>query len=95
MYLQFEENKLCFKIQYEGDKNRSEIRWKYFKLLMAEANSSYPEIQKPIRFGAGIYMTIGIVNSDDLFGQDKINMKSIIDKLRNYEQIIDRCMLKA
>jgi hypothetical protein len=92
MYLQFEECKLCFKIHYEGDENRSEIRNKYYNKLMDKVESSNPEIEKPSRFGAGTYMTIGVVSPDNIFGQGLIDIKTIIRKLKCYEKIIDNCM---
>lgn len=91
MYLQFEESKLCFKIAYEGDENRTEIRCKYHNLLMKVKGDNYPEIVKPERFGAGVYMTIAIVNSEYLFGTGIINIDDIKEKIAKYEFIIDLC----
>ena len=95
MYLQFEESKLCFKIHYEGDENCSEIRYKYYNILINKAESSNPEIEKPSRFGAGTYMTIGVVDPDIIFGQELIDINTIIRKLKSYEKIVDYCMKKS
>lgn len=92
MYLQFEEKKLCFKIYYDGDRDRSEVRWEQYKKLIDIATQhNRKEIKKPSRFGAGSYMTIAVVNPDYLFGDDKIDMKALISKLKDYQALIDLC----
>lgn len=92
MYLQFEETKLCFKIEYDGAGNRSDIRWKYYSRLMKVAELNGIKVEKPIRFGAGTYMTIGIVPAEDVFGTGKVNMTELIVKLKHYEQIVEQCI---
>ena len=89
MYLQFEETKLCIKICYDGSDNKTTIRNKCFEALMEAASSLAPEIVKPDRFGAGTYMTIGVVKSENLFGDKNINMQDILTKLSKYEEIVD------
>lgn len=92
MYLQFEEKKLCFKILYEGKRDRSEVRWEHHDKLMALAQKQERiEIHKPTRFGAGQYMTIAVVDPDYLFGQGRINMEELVNKLKCYQSIIDLC----
>ena len=49
------------------------------------------EIQKPARFGAGQYMTIAVVDPDYLFGKDRISMEVLIEKLKEYQALIDLC----
>lgn len=92
MYLQFEESKLCFKIEYEGDSNRSDIRWKYFDILMKVSKEYGVTINKPLRFGAGTYMTIGVVPVETVFGSDIVNMDSLTEKLKLYEHIVEVCV---
>ena len=92
MYLQFEETKLCFKIYYEGDRDRSEVRWEHHKKLLDFAHeTNHPEISKPSRFGAGYYMTIAVVDSDYLFGKGVVNFEELIPKLVEYQKLIDLC----
>ena len=93
MYLQFEESKLCIKIEYDGDGNRSDVRWKYYCKLIKEAEKANLHIEKPIRFGAGTYMTIGIVPTEELFGDKQINMSEILSKLQKLENLVKSCML--
>ena len=92
MYLQFEEKKLCFKIHYQGNRDRSEVRWEQHNKLMAIANAkNHSEIVKPSRFGAGKYMTIAVVDPDYLFGIEQVDFNSLISKLYDYQQLIDIC----
>ena len=92
MYLQFEEKKLCFKIHYEGERDRSEVRWEQHNKLLEIANANnHNEITKPARFGAGRYMTIAVVDPDYLFGKETVNLEELVAKLRNYQALIDQC----
>ncbi|MBQ3325010.1 MAG: PD-(D/E)XK nuclease family protein [Muribaculaceae bacterium] len=92
MYLQFEEKKLCFKIHYEGERDRSEVRWEqHNKLLAIAKKENHSEISKPSRFGAGYYMTIAVVDPDCLFGKGIVNFDELEKKLRNYQELIDCC----
>ena len=92
MYLQFEESKLCFKIVYDGDESRSDIRRKYYNRLMNVAKSNGIKIKEPLRFGAGTYMTIGIVPVREVFGCGIVNMNKLTNKLKCYEQIVKQCI---
>ena len=92
MYLQFEERKLCFKIEYEGADNRSDIRWKYFSRLMEVSEEKRIRVEKPQRFGSGIYMTIGVVPEEDVFGSGMVNMSELIIKLKSYEEMVEQCI---
>ena len=94
MYLQFEEQKLCFKISCNVDE-RSDFRWKWYNNLISTAElMGHPEIVKPQRFGAGCYMTIAVVESKDLFGTSIVNIDEVIEKLKEYQKIIDVCCKK-
>ena len=91
MYLQIEQGKLCFKIYYEGDKDRSNIRWHHYRQIIDLASKlGYNEIHKPDRFGAGTYMTIAIVSREDLFGTQEVDIDKVVEKLKTYQAIIDK-----
>lgn len=92
MYLQFEERKLCFKIECSDRERRSEIRNKYHEILMSKAGQTCNEIKKPNRFGAGTYMTIGVVCWAEMFDDGCLDMDKLIDEIRLYENIVDECM---
>lgn len=93
IYLQFEEQKLCFKICYDGDSSkRSQVRTEHHNRLMRFAkDEGFTEIEKPDRFGAGTWMTIAIVKPENLFGTgkfDKEHLNTIIQKLKQYQDLI-------
>ena len=95
MYLQFEQGKLCFKIAYEGDGDRSEVRYREHKKLLEMASSRYPEIHRPARFGNGTYMTIAVVDEECLFGNGLVDFGEVTSKLKRYESLIDDCCQKT
>ena len=91
MYLQLEEQKLCFKICECEQEQRSAVRNNCYNILLETAKDRFPEIHKPARFGAGEYMTIAVVDSEHVFGEDLICIDTVIAKLRKYEGLIDKC----
>ena len=91
MYLQFEQSKLCVKIEYEGE-TRSEVREKYHNLLMQVAHENDVIVERPSRFGSGTYMTIGVVPAEVVFGSDIVNVEEVVKILKKYERIVNICM---
>ena len=92
MYLQFEEQKLCFKICYDGDRDRSEVRNEMHERILSVAQEkNHLEISRPARFGAGTYMTIATVEPDYLFGNSIVDIDLLVEKLLTYQELIDIC----
>lgn len=91
MYLQLEQGKLCFKISYEGEGDRSEVRFREHIKLMKLAQGRFPEIRRPDRFGIGTYMTIAVVDEESLFGNGPVNFDKLTTKLKEYETLVDNC----
>jgi len=91
MYLQFEQGKLCFKIAYEDENGRSEVRYRAHSKLMEKARNRYPEIRRPDRFGNGTYMTIAVVEEERIFGEGVVDFDTLAAKLRDYEALISEC----
>lgn len=89
MYLQFEQGKLCFKISYEGDGDPSMVRNRCHNQLLDKAKGRYPEIRRPDRFGTGNYMTIAVVDEENIFGIGIVDFKALESKLKEYESLID------
>ncbi len=58
-------------------------------MLQNIANSQYPELHKPNRFGSGEYMTFMVVEKDDLFGKGLVDIESLLLKLRGYGELLD------
>ena len=91
MYLQLEQGKLCFKISYEGEGDRSEVRFREHIKLMKLAQGRFPEIRRPDRFWTGTYMTIAVVDEESLFGNGPVNFDKLTTKLKEYETLVDNC----
>lgn len=90
MYLQFEESKLCIKIEYNGPSgNRSTIRNKYYERLFSTAKELGIKIERPARFGSGIYMTIGVVPKQEIFNDTPLDFELLIRKLVSLEHLVD------
>ena len=97
MYLQIEQpDKLCVKIEYPGDKdNRAEIRYQYHTLLFEKARElGFDSLQCPARFGNGTYMTIGVIDLKDIIDEPQIDLEKTVEKLRQYESLVDACGIK-
>ncbi len=88
-YLQFEQDKFCFKISCESDDRRTAREEMYHRLMEASRNG-FPEIKRPPRFGNGSYMTIGVVDFADISANGDFNAEAIETKMRCYERIVDR-----
>lgn len=94
VYLQIEQGNLCFKIG-EVYENHREVRNEWYNILMKKAGrKNKNEIKKPIRFGNGTWMTVGIVDRNDWLGKDNeiINKEIVIEKLKEYEDFLDYCL---
>lgn len=90
IYLQFENQKLCFKIE-SYDENRAKTRDKYFNMLMNFAKDKNLNIAKPDRFGSGTCMTIAVVEPEYVFGDlnKPVDLDLVAKNLRTYEGVID------
>lgn len=92
MYLQIEQGNLCFKISYDGERSYSSVRNEQHSRLMRTAKEeNHPEIRRPNRFGSGQYMTIAYISREDVFGNGPVDIDAVVDKLKEYEELIDIC----
>lgn len=60
-YLQLEENKLCFKIAVGDPEKRKSFRSQWYKRVVAASLDNGVDVERPLRFGNGRTMTIGII----------------------------------
>lgn len=94
VYLQIEQGNLCFKIG-EVYENHSSVRNEWFSVLSKQIKSeNLVEIKKPLRYGKGIFMTVGIVRREDWLGQDDsiLNKEQVIRNLKKYEDFLSNCV---
>lgn len=92
IYLQFEQDRLCFKICPDCDKSdRSIIRNKCCEIIMRLAKDRFPEICRPDHFGSGEYMTIARVDSKMLWGDSVVDIDKVVNRICHYERLVDEC----
>ena len=95
IYLQLEENKLCFKIGYFGKENSSEVRDKCHEILMEISHKdALNEIVRPDKFGAGTCMTIAVVKPENIFTDGALDLTALVEKLKRYKKVINDCAEK-
>lgn len=96
MYLQIEQpEKLCIKIWFDGERDaRADARWKYHQLLFESAKELNLKVHDPARFGNGNYMTIGVVDLNDILLNDSFDPQYTISKLKDYERLVTACREK-
>ena len=90
VYLQAEQDKLCFKISVQDKERRREHREYWHKKIMDAAKSIEMPVEKPYRFGTGQTMTVAVLN--DWRGKDErglLEMDATVGVLRRAEQVLD------
>ena len=95
-FLQLEEKKLCFKIEVENKTNRSVLRNIWSKSLLNCKKEFGLNIQKPLRFGKGKWMTTAIL--DDFRKTDKegkLDISKTVALLHDVEKYMDFVLQKA
>jgi len=91
VYLQLEEQNLCFKIWVKDTQRRGELREYWHEKIMAAGKSSGLLLKRPNRFGSGEYMTVALLATDyRLTGEDGLlDMEKTLGVLRSAQAIID------
>lgn len=97
MYLQFEQDKICFKINCKsckGNENYKRIREKYYKILHSYSYNN-PSIERP-KFSVGACMTIStikITHFTDTNGM--LQISNLLKEIGEYEKLIDNCIANS
>lgn len=87
IYLQIEEEKICFKVSVPNKEGRSKIRNELYKLFKSEASNFDLKVTKPKRFGSGRHMTFAVLNTDVFDSENSIDLQQIdklIDEVQEY-----------
>ena len=90
VYLQAEQDKLCFKISVQDKERRREHRGYWHEKIMEEAKSIETSVEKPYRFAIGHDMTVAVLN--DWRRKDErglLDMDATVGVLRRAEQVLD------
>lgn len=88
LYLQIEENKLCFKIEVKNKEARKEKRQYWFEYFYEEGKKLNLKITRPKRFGNGETMTVAIIEDYRQANKEGlVDLPKTVEFLRNLEKI--------
>ncbi|MGP5645632.1 PD-(D/E)XK nuclease family protein [Psychrobacter celer] len=85
IYLQIEQEKICFKMSVPDKERRSKIRNEFYKLFKIEASDFDLKVTKPKRFGSGRHMTFAVLDTDIFDGKSSIDLQQV-DRLMDEVQ---------
>ncbi|MGP9513429.1 MULTISPECIES: PD-(D/E)XK nuclease family protein [unclassified Psychrobacter] len=85
IYLQIEQEKICFKVSVPNKESRSKVRNELYKLFKTEAADFDLKVTKPKRFGSGRHMTFAILDTDIFESENSIDLWQV-DKLMDEVQ---------
>lgn len=92
LFLHIEQGDLCIKIGTDSE-HHLQIRSEWHHIVMETAKvMGLDKIHKPKRFGSGKCMTIAKVNMADYLGEAIIDKEKVIENLKKYEALIDKCV---
>ncbi len=94
VYLQLENNKLCFKITVPDSTSRSAERNEWHRHLMACRDATQLPIVKPSRFGTGEYMTTAVLQGDyrSATASGMLDFNATIQRLHEAESFLDHAV---
>lgn len=92
VYLQIEQNLLCFKISVEGDVSKSQLRNECHKYILNSAKLiGLNNVERPGRFGNGACMTVAVIKQENWMIKTEHNLIDLDATLRVLEQAA-RCV---
>lgn len=94
VYLQFEEAKLCFKIEVRDAARQAELRHHWHYRIAAVAESQGLAVQRPARFGRGTWMTVASLCGDyrKVDSEGQLDIEGTIQTLRAAQRVLDVCL---
>ncbi len=97
VYLQAEQEKLCFKIWVEDSDQRSERRQHWHEQIVHAGESLGLPIKKPARFGSGTSMTVAILEGDwRQSGSDgRLDLEKTVEELKKAERVLQAAVSKG
>ena len=93
VYLQTEQEKLCFKIKVSEKPKRTELRGRWHERIMKANESPGMDICKP-KFGNGKHMTVAVLKGDwRQIGDDgRLDLEATVKVLENAQRVVDEAM---
>lgn len=91
VYLQLENDKLCFKISVNEKENYTKLRNHWHRKIVEESKSHDLQVVKPARFGHGKQMTVAVLDNDYRVTDEKqkLEVEKTISKLKEAVAILD------
>ncbi|ABW66062.1 PD-(D/E)XK nuclease family protein [Desulfosudis oleivorans] len=95
IYLQLEQENLCFKIFVENAEKRRHLRQHWYEKIILKCSEHGLKARRPGRFGNGRYMTVAIMDQDYRAVDDKgiIKMAETLKTLKAAQSVMDGCMM--
>ena len=96
VYLQFEQDKVCFKMCMTDKENRREERAKLHKLFVKEAPLFNLDVTKPERFGSGTHMTFAVLKTEIINkgNPNPIDLQAVDSLMTTLNEFIIHCAHK-
>lgn len=93
VYLQLEQEKLCFKIWVKESAKRGKLRSYWHDKIMMAGRAQGLSVKRPRRFGLGQYMTVAVLADDYRRTSDDglIEMDKTVGLLMSSQAVIDEC----
>ena len=90
IYLQIEnEEKLCFKVNAEGEEEKTRFREDWYDRIMQAGNPHKEQVVRPKKMGYGNTMTVGIWREDWMaFKNGKLDIPGTIENLKQAESVL-------
>lgn len=92
VYLQIEQEKLCFKISVADRGTRGERRQRWHERIMEAAKAHGLPVARPQRFGSGWHTTVAILDGGDDFRQagadGRLDLDATLAVLHQAEQVL-------
>ena len=94
LYLQIEEEKLCFKISVDDDSKRRDLRQYWHEQILQICPGHSLKVKRPDRFEDSQFMTVAILDQDYRMVGDNglINMQQTLKVIQSAQSVIDACL---
>ncbi len=90
IYLQLEEERLCFKVEVEDKEARKPLRSKWHEIILRKARELDVPVSAPKRFGSGQCMTVCILDKDYREAtRGALDLERTVRWLKKAEMVLD------
>ena len=94
IYLQLEENKLCFKIAVAEKSIGDRVKKTWREKFISAGKKLGVKIEKPDRLGSGLTITTAVLKDYRVFDENGLNIRKTISLLKLAEEVVTEAMKK-